>query len=149
MENASKALLISGGVFLAIVILVIAVQLFVGYRDVAETYDETMTMSEISNINKEFTKYLGREDIRIQEVVTAARTAQNYNEKYGYKIITVLLGGEDLTSDDKENSYFAKKIKDNINKKYKINTNTIEYYNEEENINEGLVKIIKFTEVTP
>ncbi len=138
MENASKALLIAGGVFVAIVILVIAVQLFVGYRDVAERYDETMTMSEISNINKEFTKYLGREDITIQEVVTAARTAQNYNEKYGEEIITVFLNGTKIS--DYNNDDFADKIKANLGKNYKI---SIDYY-EETNVNSGLVSQISF-----
>lgn len=139
MENASKALLIAGGVFVAIVILVIAVELFVGYRNVAETYDETMTMSEISKINKEFTKYIGRDDITIQEVATAIRTAQNYNEKYGDNTIIVFLGSTNET--DRKNEDFPGLIKDNIDNLYKFE---IDDYYDETDINQGLVHKIKF-----
>lgn len=140
MENASKALIIAGGVFIAIVILVIGVELFVGYRKVAENYDYTMTLSEIAKINKEFTKYEGRTNITIQEIVTAARIAQNYNEKYGYgeKIISVKRNGRSLQEETNEN--FAKLIKDNLEETYEC---SITYY-EGPNENAGLVKEIIF-----
>ena len=140
MENASKALIIVGGVFIAIVILVIAVELFVGYRGVVENYDKQMAAGEITKINKEFTKYLGREDITIQEIVTAIRTAKNYNQKYGNtNLIEVKINGISKMSTNNQN--YPELIKDNIENRYKCD---IDYYKEETDDYKGLIKYINF-----
>ncbi len=141
MENASKALIIAGGVFLAIVILVIAVELFVGYAKIAENYEDRLEINEISKINKEFTKYEGREDITIQEIVTAAKTAHKYKER---QLIEVLLSGTTGNLADYNNNQIIEIIKkdsdDNVEQNYYKATL-------ESDDNTGLIKIIKFNKV--
>lgn len=148
MENASKALIMTGGVFIAIVILVIGIESFVQYRKVAETYDANMTMSEITEINKEFTKYLEKgNNITIQEVVTAIRTAQNYNEKYGYKMIEVKINGSSkINYKNKDFANLIKSVTDNGGKKYKVST-PIVYYTNSTDKNQGVIKEINFGDV--
>ena len=150
MENASKALLMTGGIFIAIVILVIGVEIYVGYRRTAETYTEAVTMQDIAEINKQFEKYVGRTDITIQEVVTAARTAKDYNQRYGTEI-EVKLGSRDLVK-RRGNTYYSnrdyvREIEDGSGKSYKLTSNIV-YETSDNSPNKGMVKSIIFTEVT-
>ena len=142
MENASKALIIAGGVFLAIVMLVIVVELFVEYRKVAENYDYVMTFNEITKINKKFTQYERRKNIKIQEITTAVRTAQSYNEKYGESIIIINVKVKGISWIAKSENDLLELIKNNSDKEYEC---SITYYSSTEN-NAGLIKEINFTE---
>lgn len=137
MENASKALIMSAGVFMAITLLAIGVSLFVKYRNIAQTYDEVMTLQDVSKINKEFEQYVDRHDITIQEVVSAAQTSRNLKEKYGINIFVEL---PSLTLiNNKSESENIKLIKDNIDKKYEL-ANDLSYGGD------GLVTRIVFKE---
>ena len=70
MENASKALLITAGVFLAIMVISIGVYLAGNLRNTSDTYVATMDNSEIQKFNSKFLNYEGRTDITAQEVAT-------------------------------------------------------------------------------
>ena len=137
MENASKALIMAAGIFMAITLLAIGVNLFVKYRNIAQTYDEVMTLQDVAKINKEFEKYVGRTDITIQEVVSAAQTANSINEKYN-KQIEVQLGAGNKFNGKTQKEYIDK-IKEKIDKKYEI-TNDLSYNDD------SLVTMIVFTE---
>lgn len=78
MENASNALLISGGVLIAILIIGIAVILFMNYTDFAESFDQSLSTTEIREFNQRFAKFEGREDISIQEIISLANYAIQY-----------------------------------------------------------------------
>ena len=56
MENASKALLISGGILIAMLVISIGVYLFANYSDVGSSYEQTMEATEGKDIRGEFSE---------------------------------------------------------------------------------------------
>lgn len=81
MENATKALLIAGGVLIAIIILSIAVFLYSMYSDQAEEYSAIISAIELEKFNNKFLGYLGRDDITAQELVSIVNLSKEYNYK--------------------------------------------------------------------
>lgn len=78
MENATKALLIAGGVLIAIIILSVMVIMFQKTGNVTKTYDQTISQEEITKFNSNFTKYIGQK-LTIHEVVTISNFANSNN----------------------------------------------------------------------
>lgn len=78
MENATKALLIAGGVLIAIIIMSVMVITFQKTGNVSKTYDKTIDQEEISKFNENFTRYLDKE-LSIQQAITITNFA-NSNE---------------------------------------------------------------------
>ena len=154
MENASKALIMAAGIFMAITLLAIGVNLFVKYRNIAQTYDEVMTLQDVAKINKEFEKYRDRTDITIQEVVAAAKTAMSINEKYGDNTITVtltdathsssnLISLYELEPDNKKKYFFVNLINKEMEKN-DLNAGK-NYYAELGGIgSDGLITVVNF-----
>ena len=81
MENASKALLIAGGVLIAILIITLGITLFTNTSSVSKTYDASKYSEEVNTFNNNFTKYIGQ-DLTIHEVVTIRNFAENNNIKH-------------------------------------------------------------------
>ncbi len=84
MENASKALLIAGGVLIAIVLITLLVRT---YGNIGIFQRQRMTEEEIAKIeeyNREYTKYLGKY-VYGTEVITAINRALNQNQ-YEFKV---------------------------------------------------------------
>lgn len=91
MENASKALLMSASILIAILILVIAVRVFKSASDVSKSYDKTMSSSQVSTFNTNFTKFMGavidnsnnelQKYATIYDVISTANFAYDYNCK--------------------------------------------------------------------
>ena len=96
MENASKALLIAGGILIAILIVTVAVYLFANYSSIGESYGQTLQTTEIQKFNENFTRYEGREDITIQEIITLYNYVEEYKEKTGAEITISGIEGLDL-----------------------------------------------------
>lgn len=94
MENASKALLIAGGVLIAIIILTIGVTLYTLYSRQSEEYTEIISTTEIQKFNSKFDAYVGRTDITAQEIVSLVNLAKEYND-----IVTIKLGSSILKFD--------------------------------------------------
>ena len=86
MENASKALLIAGGILIAMLIISIGVYLYINYSSVGEAYQTRMSSTEIQKFNENFTRYEGRENITIQEIVTLYNFVKDYELKTGVKV---------------------------------------------------------------
>ena len=80
MENASKALLMAGGILIAILIVSIAVYMFATYSKVGTSYGDTMDSNEKIKFNTNFTKFEGRNDINAQEIVSLVNFVKNYKE---------------------------------------------------------------------
>lgn len=76
MENASRALLMAGGVLIAVIIIALMVSLFRTAGSGSRSVDNTMTAEQIAKFNANFTKYLGQ-DLTIHQVVTICDFAQN------------------------------------------------------------------------
>lgn len=83
MENASQALIIAGTVLLAIIVLSVGVFLVSSYSKTGESYEQTLSITEITKFNANFTKFIGRENITAQEIITLKNFAQNYDSNNG------------------------------------------------------------------
>ena len=79
MENASKALIMAGGVLIAILLLTFFVYILnVIGAHTARVYED-LEASEISEFNQKFLNYDGRDDLKIQDVVTIVGLAIDNN----------------------------------------------------------------------
>lgn len=79
MENASKALLISAGVLVAILILSIGITLYSMFSEQSKSYATEVSKTETQKINADFVVYIGRENISPYEVISAINKAKEYN----------------------------------------------------------------------
>ena len=104
MENASKALLMAGGVLLGILILSLAVYLFSNFWGASSRIHDNIEENQTAQFNSQFTKYVGNENVTIHDVVTMANLATENNKYYEFpkrgsiasgrdQYITVLLDG--------------------------------------------------------
>ena len=81
MENASKALLIAGGILLSILVLSFGLYFLNMYRDHTRNIYKEMIQSQTLELNTKFTKYQGQE-LTMQDVITIMNLARNNNKKY-------------------------------------------------------------------
>lgn len=79
MENASKALIIAGGVLIAVMVASLFVYLFTIYGSYAENMYDRINQRQITEANNEYTKYEGASDNTIYDVVTVANKARDHN----------------------------------------------------------------------
>ena len=107
MENATKALLIAGGVLIAIIIISVLVMTLQKTGNVSKTYDTTVSQEKITKFNVNFTKFVGQE-LTIHQVVTICNFA--YNDK------THMVKVNNST----DNPYTSDKIQRNLDKKYTL-----------------------------
>ena len=119
MENASKALIIAGGILIAILILSMGVYLFSTYGQIGGSYEKKQAKEELDKFNSIFTKFEGRTDITVQEIVTLANFVREYNEENGrtaangtnikvcYNTIDLAGAGVDLLTFIKNNSTYT------------------------------------------
>lgn len=109
MENASKALVMAGGVLVGILILSLAVYLFVDFGTTSAQINEQNAQQQIVEFNSKFTSYQGYKDnsgkwqITIYDIITLAGYA-NENNKYYEGIddenIDVILENRLVTEND-------------------------------------------------
>lgn len=85
MENASKALLIAGGVLLAIMIISLGVYLFANFGGVTAQIGKNVEESQISKFNSQFTTNEGKKNVTIYDVVSMANLATQNNQQYGFQ----------------------------------------------------------------
>ena len=86
MENASKALLIAGGVLVLLLILSVGVFLYSEFSNQTEEYKEIITTTEIRKFNSNFDVYIGRTNISAQEVATVVNLSNKYNGQVSIEI---------------------------------------------------------------
>lgn len=78
MENASKALLMAGGILIGVLILALMVTLFLSSRELSEEYEKTKQSEAVQQFNVNFTKYLGQ-NLTIHQVITITNFANENN----------------------------------------------------------------------
>lgn len=89
MENASKALIMAGGVLIGILIISLAVYLFTDFGSISAQINAQNAQKQIVEFNSKFTSYEGYKDkdgnwkITIYDIITLAGYAKEYNEYYG------------------------------------------------------------------
>ena len=106
MENASKALLMAGGVLIGILILTLAVYLFMSFGAQSEEMHNRMADHQLTEYNAQYTIYDGRSDITIYDIISLANLAYENNQKYidyntyedEYKVQVILVGKGDLAN---------------------------------------------------
>lgn len=122
MENASKALLIAGGVLIAILLLTLFSYLFGQMGASTSNIYEVMEKHEIAEFNQQFLNYEGRgvnagtSPLTAQDVATLINLAQESekNSKFGAKV-EIIYGGSNIAKSQNFNNW----LENNLNKKYK------------------------------
>ena len=144
MENASKAVIIAGSILIGIIVISIGVFLFMKYRETGTLYEQNAKSAEIQKFNQNFTKFEGREDITIYEIVSLANFAREYNEKnnlIGTEAIEVRIHNELM------NCNLVEKTDEWLVQHLLIPEEIRHYKIEEIKFNEGLIYSIKFEEI--
>ena len=95
MENASKALLMAGGILIGVLIFTLMITLFINSKSLSTTYEQTKKEKVIQQFNVNFTKYLGQE-LTIHQAVSIC----NFAKKENNKIHDVTIIGEEYTEKD-------------------------------------------------
>lgn len=107
MENATKALLIAAGVFLAIMLITL---LMMGYTQISGYYkqqSELLTTEQKDKFNKQFQNY-NRKDIRGNELISLMNKVIDYNTSESYENgtnyerikVTISMGSSILIKDN-------------------------------------------------
>lgn len=133
MENASKALLMAGGILIGVLILSLMTTLFVSSKQLSTSYDNTKNAEAIQRFNVNFTKYLGQ-DLTIHEVVTIC----NFADIDSNKVIQVNVVGE-YSSQDIQDIVEVYTKEENSIQKFEL---TINNYSPE-----GYINAISFREM--
>lgn len=120
MENASKALLIAGGVLLSILILTLVVLSYNNIADYFKAKNNLTKAEQIAKLNNEYTQY-NRDDVRGSELLSLVNKVVDYNDREAEnddEKITIKIAIDDLTNfyykTGKENDINYDKLQGNI-----------------------------------
>ena len=81
MENASKALLIAGGVLITIIIISVLVYVFNQFKSVPRTQEEVKQAEQLAEFNKKYESY-NKKNMYGTDIITVINMARNNNETY-------------------------------------------------------------------
>lgn len=81
MENASKALLIAGGILVSILVITIFIYMITRISDFRNSNAELSKIENTSEFNKRFTNYQ-RDDIQGYELLSLIHNVIDYNQQY-------------------------------------------------------------------
>lgn len=84
MENASKALLMAGGVLLAIMVLSLGILLFTSFGGTSSQIHDNIEENQTTQFNSQFTSYVGKDNVTIHDVVSMAKLATQNNQNYEF-----------------------------------------------------------------
>lgn len=100
MENATKALMIAGGVLIALIIITMFLIMFNNLSNIKKEQEEEAKVEQITAFNAEFEAYNKKVMYGVDVITLINKVAEN-NKKYvdnnDYKI-SVKLNGEEVTS---------------------------------------------------
>lgn len=109
MENAAKALIIAGGVLIAMLILSIGVYLIRAFGEVSDSYITQLDATELQKYNSNFEVFVGRDDIVAQEIITLVNIAQQKEQEINIYLV-MRSGEENITNyDEKQKNDFLSK----------------------------------------
>lgn len=150
MENASKALIMAGGVLVGILILSLAVYLFADFGSTVAKINDQKAEQEIVEFNSRFTSYEGFKDkngewqITVYDIISLAGYAKEYNKYYqesNREKISVNITGIIGNLQNEGESKYQELIDENTNaygETTKFSYSSVSYDNE------GRVKAINF-----
>ena len=128
MENATKALIMAAGVLMGIVILSLAVYEFTSFGISSKEIHKANEETRLNEFNSQFTKYEGKDDVTIYDVITVANLAKENNSYYEFSprrldqntgkdlYISVILENNSIENQDQ--STYKLKIDSEYNSKY-------------------------------
>lgn len=93
MENASKALIMAGGVLIAIIILSMFVMMYNKVSGIKKTQQEKVQMEQIASFNAEYEAF-NKKMMYGADVVTLANKVEEYNKKNTSDQITITVPEE-------------------------------------------------------
>lgn len=100
MENASKALIIAGGILIALIIITMFLMMFNNFANIKKDQEEQTRIEQISAFNAEFEAY-NKKIMYGADVITLINKAVENNKKYAdnddFKV-KVILDDEEITS---------------------------------------------------
>ena len=99
MENASKALLMAGGVLISLLVIGFAIFLYSSFSDKARQGKEEMAQTQQARFNYKYLAYNQRKDLTYYDILNIQKMAQEDNEELGIDI-HVYLDGRDITDVD-------------------------------------------------
>lgn len=135
MENASKALMMAGGVLLAIALLSLMVYIFrVMALNSANIYNE-YDKADINQFNQKFLNFEGKTDLLAQDIVTAINYAKD-NDKTKTMPVSVIVKLDGTKVNDYDTGNF---MINNIKQKYTCEKSRNSDYTEL-----GVLKEIRF-----
>lgn len=108
MENATKALLIAGGVLIAIIIISVMVITFKKTGNISKTYDKTINQEDVTKFNENFTKYLNKE-LTIHQAITIT----NFAKENGVAIDGIEVKVSEIDEETLKNRYEISILKRN------------------------------------
>lgn len=100
MENASKALIIAGGVLIALIIITMFIMMFNNLANTKKAQEEQTKTEQISAFNAEFEAY-NKKIMYGTDVITLINKVAENNKKYLNNIenqITLILDGKIVTN---------------------------------------------------
>lgn len=84
MENASKALLMAGGVLLGVMVLSLGILLFSSFGGTSSQIHDNIEENQATQFNSQFTSYIGKDNVTIHDVVSMAKLATQNNQNYEF-----------------------------------------------------------------
>ena len=90
MENATNALIMAGSVLIALIIVSLFVYMFSSMGSIAKDFQEEIDSKSVQKFNEQFEKYVGRNDLTPQDVLSAYSLAESINKYYGEKMVVAL-----------------------------------------------------------
>ena len=95
MENASRALVIAGGVLLSLIIIGVVMFAYRGITSLQKEKDISLSNEQVSKINEQIEKYTKKSVIYGSEVLSICNAIEDYSRKYpeseGYPMITAII----------------------------------------------------------
>ncbi len=144
MDNASKALIIAGGMLIAIMIASLFVYLFTTYGSYADSMYDRIYQRQLTEANNEYTKYEGSNENTIYDVVTVINKAKDNNTSLklspgdrGY--IRVAISGENSNLQNLDNNGITQLLQTHAGAGTMFKCNVSE--------TDGLISTVIFTKV--
>lgn len=84
MENASKALIMAGGILVGVIILSIASYLFISFGEKSDNLQKQMNQRVLAEFNSNFLQYQGNNECTIHDIVSLTNFAKKINSDYEF-----------------------------------------------------------------
>lgn len=102
MENATKALLLAGGILLGILVITAGVILYNNLNNNNRIYNSERETTKLQQINVKFEAFIGRDDITIHEIISLYNYIEDNKEKL-LNSITLKVGNEEYKNLKEQN----------------------------------------------